>query len=40
MSIVVVAGLLTTAIILSAKKSEPAEVLVPVKANNRPQPRR
>lgn len=39
MSIVVVAGLLT-AIVLGAKNSEPAEVLVPVKANNRPQARR
>lgn len=39
MEIVVLAGLLTTAIIMAAKHGEREEALVPVKANNRPQPR-
>lgn len=40
MSIVVLAGLLTTAIIMTAKKGERAEVLVPAKIPARNQTRR
>lgn len=40
MEIVVLAGLLTAAIIMAAKKGERAEVLVPAKIPARKQPRR
>lgn len=40
MSLVVLAGLLTTAVIVAAKRSEPEAVLVPAKIPARPQSRR